>query len=551
VATEGHPAAAIIGVPQQTLSGWENEKQDTSNTEIGIACIPDCDMMTAAWHPGNHGRRCQLEVDRNSKFEIIKMCKRDDRQCITHCRSNVQPNSHAGVIMTATASEVNYTPDKIVEVLESMHFYPRVQQSYDYGAGMPAKELVFKNADQMPEDLKNIARNNQGKLIAYLEERQKRRQREEDTDDDAVQHFDYCPKYCLENYLDGDSRQEWLIDGILLEREPQVIGGPDKGLKSSIALDEAVALASGTAFLGRFPVNKKCRVLYVSAENKEGTFWRKTKAVCAAKGVDFDSLLDGFFAFFKPVNFASKKHRKAFASFVRTHEINVVVLDPAYLCFGRAASGGGTDAYKMGQLFQLMTRTCLDNDVTPIVPHHAVQSLKPGRLMELGDLLFSGPSKFFGSWILINRRSRYRYDAKHKLVVSFGGRENPGSMVAVDAYEGDVQPDGSGRVWEVAVSDYVPRRRKAAVHQHVEQQPARLDLSAPQQLLYDQVEELCAGGVEVPRTALDVLPKGGTRDRAIAALAEKGLIVIREETKEHRGRTIANHLVSLPPVPPS
>jgi hypothetical protein len=123
-------------------------------------------------------------------------------------------------------------------------------------------------------------------------------------------------------------------------------------------------------------------------------------------------------------------------------------------------------------------------------------------------------------------------------------------MIAVDAYEGDVQPDGSGRVWEVSVSDYVPRRKKTTANA-IEEPRAEPALSAPQLLQYDQVRELCSDGAEVPRSSLNVLPRGGTRERAIAFLVEKGLIIVREEAKEYQGRTLTKHFVSLPAVPPS
>lgn len=37
--TDQEEAVAVVGVPRQTLSDWE---QNTNNTEIGNASIPDC-----------------------------------------------------------------------------------------------------------------------------------------------------------------------------------------------------------------------------------------------------------------------------------------------------------------------------------------------------------------------------------------------------------------------------------------------------------------------------------------------------------------------------
>src|SRR5262249_40376103 len=51
-------------------------------------------------------------------------------------------------------------------------------------------------------------------------------------------------------------RPKWLIQGVAVENQLGIYGGPDKSHKTSIALDEAVSLAYGAPakFLGEFAV---------------------------------------------------------------------------------------------------------------------------------------------------------------------------------------------------------------------------------------------------------------------------------------------------------
>src|SRR5436309_1437286 len=59
---------------------------------------------------------------------------------------------------------------------------------------------------------------------------------------------------------------DWLVEQVLAANQPMVIGGPPKALKTSLALDLAVSLATGTEFLGLFAVPRACKVAVFSGE---------------------------------------------------------------------------------------------------------------------------------------------------------------------------------------------------------------------------------------------------------------------------------------------
>lgn len=59
----------------------------------------------------------------------------------------------------------------------------------------------------------------------------------------------------------------WLVEGIWGGEAHGLLAGEEKSFKSTIALDLAVSVASGTMFMDRFPVPTKGPVLYVQEEN--------------------------------------------------------------------------------------------------------------------------------------------------------------------------------------------------------------------------------------------------------------------------------------------
>src|SRR5262245_33526559 len=81
-------------------------------------------------------------------------------------------------------------------------------------------------------------------------------------------------------------KRGWLVEGLLTEKEPFVIGGPTKTLKTALAVELAVCLASGKPVFGRFPVPEPRRVMVMSSESGGATLQSRAKEVCAAKGLD-------------------------------------------------------------------------------------------------------------------------------------------------------------------------------------------------------------------------------------------------------------------------
>ncbi len=76
----------------------------------------------------------------------------------------------------------------------------------------------------------------------------------------------------------------WLVTGLWAEQAVGIIGGEPKCCKSFLALELAVAVASGAPCLRRFSVPQPGRVLLYAAEDALHVVRRRLEGICAAAG---------------------------------------------------------------------------------------------------------------------------------------------------------------------------------------------------------------------------------------------------------------------------
>jgi len=88
----------------------------------------------------------------------------------------------------------------------------------------------------------------------------------------------------------SDEQQRWLIKDLWGEEAVGVIGAEPKSYKTFLALELAVAVASGTPCLRRFPVSRSGRVLLYAAEDPLNTVRRRLEGICAAAGLKLEGL---------------------------------------------------------------------------------------------------------------------------------------------------------------------------------------------------------------------------------------------------------------------
>jgi hypothetical protein len=89
---------------------------------------------------------------------------------------------------------------------------------------------------------------------------------------------------------DRPDERHWLVEGLWAEEAVGIVGGEPKCCKSFLALDLAVAVASGTPCLRQYPVSRPGRVLLYAAEDGLHLVRRRLEGICRAARVDLATL---------------------------------------------------------------------------------------------------------------------------------------------------------------------------------------------------------------------------------------------------------------------
>ena len=247
-----------------------------------------------------------------------------------------------------------------------------------------------------------------------------------------------------------------LIPGLLAAGQPGGIFGAFKTLKTSIAADLLISLASGTPFLGRFPVPKPGRVLFLSGESGLPALQSIARRICAERGLSLESLTNFLLSPDLP-RLDRPSDVEALKRLVEKEKPVCVVIDPAYLAMGGDKS---RNLFAVGSLLYPLAELCESTGCTILVVHHCKRSNKLGDPATLDDIAWSGFAEFAGQWLLLSRRRPFDPGTgHHELWLTAGSRAGHHGLWEVDVEEElgptpaavGFSPKGERRVWRTAV----------------------------------------------------------------------------------------------------
>lgn len=119
----------------------------------------------------------------------------------------------------------------------------------------------------------------------------------------------------------------WLVEDLWIDEGVGIIGGQPKCCKSFLALDMAVAVASGRPCLRKYSVARSGRVLLFCAEDALDIVKRRLTGICSATGCNLNDI--DIQVITTPVlRLDDEKHRNALTETVKSLRPKLLVLDP-------------------------------------------------------------------------------------------------------------------------------------------------------------------------------------------------------------------------------
>jgi len=231
----------------------------------------------------------------------------------------------------------------------------------------------------------------------------------------------------------ADQPVQWLVEGVFSCDQPTIFGAKQKSLKTTLLTDLAVSLASGYAWLGRFDIPAKRRVLFVTGEASEAAAIRKVKRAATSRNLireDFtDSLRIEALTF---PTLPSEKDCAAVAEAVKENGIEVVLLDPLYMGLQGLNTANLTE---VGPAMRQFMASCRPANV--IIAHHVKKTASFDDAPNLEDLSQAGIAEFAGNYWLMGRMSEYTGDGMHSLAIRYGGRDEQFGLLKLDFDEKD------------------------------------------------------------------------------------------------------------------
>ncbi len=163
--------------------------------------------------------------------------------------------------------------------------------------------------------------------------------------------------------------QRWLVTGLWAEQAVGIVGGEPKCCKSFLALDLAVAVASGTPCLRHFAVPQPGRVLLYAAEDALHVVRQRLEGICVAAGCRLADL-DVQVITAPTLRLDLPADRAALERTVAELRPRLLILDPFVRLHRIDENASGEVAPLLAYLRELQRRHAL----SVLVVHHAKKS---------------------------------------------------------------------------------------------------------------------------------------------------------------------------------
>jgi hypothetical protein len=218
---------------------------------------------------------------------------------------------------------------------------------------------------------------------------------------DASEHAPYLTTAATQ-LEEPDPSRLWLVEHLWQRAGTGLIGGSAKSMKTWLALDLALSIASDTRALDTFEVHRPGNVLYVCAEGGEGYVKQRLIALCLHRDLSLDSLRHRLEIIPRAIRIDTADGLGRLKATIRRLAPVVIILDPLVRLHRLDENSASSVSGMLSNLTELQQA----HDLAIILVHHSTkQGAKSG---EMGGQGFRGSSDFYAwgdSNILIKKTS--------------------------------------------------------------------------------------------------------------------------------------------------
>jgi len=205
-----------------------------------------------------------------------------------------------------------------------------------------------------------------------------------------------------------DRAPGWLVEDLWSEQAVGFVGGTPKSGKTWLALELAVAVASGAPCLGHFRVHQRGHVLLYAAEDTGPAIRHRVAGIAAARGVPLEQLAVGLIRT-PTLRLDDPDDQERLAHTVAKIKPRLLVLDPL-VRLHRADENSSADISALLGFLRALQRA---HGVAILIVHHVRKSSasQPGQALRgSGDLHAWSDSSLY----LMRRKARLELHAEHR-----------------------------------------------------------------------------------------------------------------------------------------
>lgn len=328
-----------------------------------------------------------------------------------------------------------------------------------------------------------------------------------------------------EDLLAQQITDEWLVRDILTPLDFCVIGGPMKSMKTAVAIDLAVSLATGAKFLGQYEVMEPRKVIIASGETSPKEMQVRISRVLRARDKETAALEGRLLWLPRTPKMNAKGHLALLRSFLQKHEPAVIIIDPLYVSMlsGDTSTQSG-DIMRTGPILDNLNQICKEQNVTAVVCHHFNRKGADNGIPLLSELTQAGAAEYARQWLLLKRAQEYQHNGQHGLWMVAGGSDGRSLVKRLNIDEGNKETPR----WGVSIQDV--REHQAVVRKDNDRKLVGLLVAALDQLAGD-------GAAHVTKTMLAAaLGKNNSDTTKAINLAVEERLAEEYEGQDSQGR---------------